>query len=228
MSKPTYTVHDLARAIAAIDPLLAHGLDWQADNAETLREATRRFRKAFHAQARAIVLDGRIPDPVTGLTYCPDVASDRNAARKRALLHALFETLHPEARLYPYSQREKRKQQARHIVADKTQPLADRLDAARQVIAMHYARSAASSLRNDDPLSFVRHPGLAEYTAHYLHADIEHVRAYFKADVCDALLAEHPAPAVLYIAPGCSYWEAAPISAARIEAGRQGRSRHAI
>ncbi|MDE1716474.1 hypothetical protein PWG14_28825, partial [Chromobacterium amazonense] len=112
----------------------------------------------------------------------------------------------PGISLPTYREREAEKTAARAQLQDASLPLAQRIQAAQRVIAMHYARSVWDGLDHKQPLSFLRHPDLIEYTAHYLHSSPDLAHAHFGEDVAKILLYQHKCPALLQIGTGFSYW----------------------
>lgn len=210
MNNAKYTLHDLARA------MMAAGLEWETD--ETAESAASRVLTEVRRRIKAVASELSTIDrsPLIDFTYAPSVRADRNQAARRIVLRALFEALHPGVTLFPYRGRENLKHEAWKQVGDTGLPVPARVEGAEQVIAAHYARSALSSLDASDPLSFVRHPGLPEYTRHYLHAAPDFWRDRFGDDVAGELLARYPAPVLLRIGAGKTYWGSADMEGAHV------------
>ncbi|QND83127.1 Uncharacterized protein ChrSV_0899 [Chromobacterium vaccinii] len=198
MAKINYTREQLDRAKALI------GEEWPNNlSDEKLQEL---LANTVKYKAKNLTLSGETPDPMTGIDYDPKRQVDQTLVKGLSLQRMLFEALHPGISLPTYPEREAEKTAARAQLQDASLPLAERVQAAQRVIAMHYARSVWNGLDHKQPLGFLRHPGLTEYTAHYLHSSPDLARAHFGEDVARTLLDQHKLPALLQIESGLSYW----------------------
>ncbi|MEN3029418.1 hypothetical protein [Chromobacterium amazonense] len=61
-------------------------------------------------------------------------------------------------------------------------------------------------LNHKQPLGFLHHPDLTEYTAHYLHSSPDLAHAHFGEGVARVLLNQYPSPNKFYIRTGSSYY----------------------
>ncbi|AXT47695.1 hypothetical protein [Chromobacterium rhizoryzae] len=198
MAKTHYTREQLNRAKALI------GEEWPNNlSDEKLQEL---LANTVKFKAKNLTLSGETPDPMTGIDYDPKCQTDQTLVKGLSLQRMLFEALHPDITLPTYHERETEKTAARAQLQDASLPLVERFQAAQRVIAMHYARSVWDGLDNKQPLSFLSHPGLTEYTAHYLHSAPGLAGVHFGEDVARALLDQYPAPNKFYVRTGSSYY----------------------
>ncbi|PTU71932.1 hypothetical protein [Chromobacterium haemolyticum] len=198
MAKTHYTREQLDRAKALI------GEEWPNNlSDEKLQEL---LANTVKCRAKNLTLSGETPDPMTGIDYDHKRQADQTLVKGLSLQRMLFEALHSGITLPTYREREAEKTAARAQLQDASLPLAERVQAAQRVIAMHYARSVWDGLDHKQPLGFLHHPGLAEYTAHYLHSSPDLARSQFGENVAQVFLDLHPTPPLLNIRKGSSYW----------------------
>lgn len=199
MAKTHYTREQLDRAKALI------GEEWPNNlGDEKLQEL---LANTVKYRAKNLTLSGETPDPMTGIDYDPKRQADQTLVKGLSLQRMLFEALHPGISLPTYPEREAEKTAARVQLQDASLPLAERTQAAQRVIAMHYARSVWDELDHKQPLSFLHHPSLTEYTAHYLHSSPDLAYTHFGYDVAQTLLDQHPQPDHLQIETGLSHYQ---------------------
>lgn len=160
--------------------------------------------------AETVELSGQVPDPVCDLSYIPSRSEDRMRVRRTIALRQMFGRLHPSVPLWPYRAREYVKHLAWRVVHDPAASLERRLEAALRIVRAHFARSASATLRTEEPLSFVAHPGFDEYARHYLHADPSDTIRRFGENVGKELMTRFTRPDKLRIGPGKTYWDSAP------------------
>ncbi|MBA4707936.1 hypothetical protein [Aquitalea aquatica] len=198
MAKLRYTREQLNRAKALI------GEEWPNNLSDEKLEEL--LVSTLKRKAKDLTLSGETPDPLTGIDYDPKRQADQTLVKGLSLQRMLFEMLHPGITLSTYHEREAEKTAARSQLQNVSASLAQRIQSAQRVIAMHYARSVWDGIDHKKPLGFLHHPGLAEYTAHYLNSSPDQAHSQFGEDVALDLLNQYPAPSLLKINAGFSYW----------------------